>query len=73
LTDGGEKIVLQVLDESGKMKRLDSRNLTDVFARAPSGAWRYALLKTERLERAQELFAAKELSLEQELGRSIDR
>jgi hypothetical protein len=34
---------------------------------------RDASLKTERLEMAQELFAAKELNLEQELGRSIDR
>jgi hypothetical protein len=34
---------------------------------------RDASLKTERLEMAQELFAAKELTLEQELGRSIDR
>jgi hypothetical protein len=34
---------------------------------------RDASLKTERLKMAQELFAAKELNLEQELGRSIDR
>src|SRR3981081_224568 len=34
---------------------------------------RDASLKAERLEMAQELFAAKELHLEQELGRSIDR
>jgi hypothetical protein len=34
---------------------------------------RDASLKAERLEMAQELFATKELSLEQELGRSIDR
>ena len=33
---------------------------------------RDASLKAERLEMAQELFAAKELNLEQELGRSID-
>ena len=34
---------------------------------------RDASLKAKRLEMAQELFAAKELTLEQELGRSIDR
>ena len=34
---------------------------------------RDASLKAERLKRDQELFAAKELDLEKELGRSIDR
>jgi hypothetical protein len=67
--------VQEIRDDSGlfnsKMEELAEEKLRQrepVLAKE-----RDASLKAERLEMAQELFAAKELSLEQELGRSIDR